>query len=143
MTEWVSCVVGLSVVTRERGSDDARGPLISQWNTSWVKMPVASLLKAPADFQYIGADAPRIDALAKATGPASFGIDADLPGMVYAVVVRPPVAGSKALKYDDSAARSAPGTVRSRSGRDARLCAIAMRADSHWRVQFQTKPNSL
>jgi isoquinoline 1-oxidoreductase beta subunit len=78
---------------------------------SSLEMPVATSLKAPSNFQYIGADAPRVDALAKATGTASFGIDTDLPGMVYAVVVRPPVAGSKALKFDDSAARIAPGVL--------------------------------
>ena len=76
-----------------------------------LDMPVATPLKAPADFRYIGSEAPRVDALAKATGTANFGIDADLPGMVYAVVVRPPVAGSKALKFDDSAVKTAPGVL--------------------------------
>lgn len=102
---------------------------------STLEMPVASPLKAPSDFQYIGADAPRIDALAKATGTASFGIDADLPGMVYAVVVRSPVAGAKALKYDDSAARVAPGVqaiVPVSSG-------IAVIAEGYWQANQAAK----
>ena len=78
---------------------------------SSLEMPIATELKAPSHFKYIGADAPRVDALAKATGTANFGIDADVPGMVYAVVVRPPVAGSKALSFDDSTARVAPGVL--------------------------------
>ena len=102
---------------------------------SSLEMPVATSLKAPSNFQYIGADAPRVDALAKATGTASFGIDTDLPGMVYAVVVRPPVAGSKALKFDDSAARIAPGVldiVAVSSG-------IAVVAERYWQAHQAAK----
>ena len=53
-------------------------------------------LKPASQFQYIGQDTKRVDAIAKATGTAQFGIDVDVPGMHYAVVVRAPVARAKA-----------------------------------------------
>ena len=53
-------------------------------------------LKPASEFQYIGQETRRVDAIAKATGTAQFGIDVDVPGMHYAVVVRAPVARAKA-----------------------------------------------
>ena len=52
-------------------------------------------LKPASEFQYIGQETRRVDAIAKATGTAQFGIDVDVPGMHYAVVVRAPVARAR------------------------------------------------
>ena len=43
------------------------------------------------------------------TGKGSFGIDADMPGMVYAAIERPPVMGSTVKSMDDSAAKTVKG----------------------------------
>ena len=77
----------------------------------------------------------RIDAEAKATGTASFGIDVDLPDMVYAVVLRSPVAGAKAVRFDDEAARRQPGvqTILPISS------GIAVVADSYWQANQAAK----
>ncbi|HXW07377.1 MAG TPA: molybdopterin cofactor-binding domain-containing protein [Vicinamibacterales bacterium] len=42
-------------------------------------------------------------------GKGTFGIDARMPGMVYAAIARPPVLGSKATRVDDAAARKVTG----------------------------------
>jgi len=39
----------------------------------------------------------------KFSGKAVFGIDVEVPGMVYASIERCPVFGSKLVSYDDSA----------------------------------------
>lgn len=74
-----------------------------------LEMPESTPLKADADFRYIGKQQPRLDAIAKATGTAEFGIDADIPDMLHAVVVRPPVAGAKLISVEKSTAAGMPG----------------------------------
>ena len=76
-----------------------------------LAMPIETPLKSNASFRYIGSEFSRVDALAKSTGTAEFGIDADIPGMVYAVVVRAPVAGARVLSVDKTAAEAMPGVV--------------------------------
>ncbi|MGD2008342.1 MAG: molybdopterin-dependent oxidoreductase, partial [Cellvibrionales bacterium] len=100
-----------------------------------LEMPAETPVKDPSTFKYIGTDFARIDAQAKATGTANFGIDADLPGMVYAVVLRSPVAGAKAVRVDDSAARQQPGV------RDVLSISsgIAVVADTYWQANQAAK----
>ena len=46
------------------------------------------------------------------TGKAQYGIDTRLPGMLYAVVARPPVYGGKVVSFDAAATLKVPGVVR-------------------------------
>jgi isoquinoline 1-oxidoreductase beta subunit len=77
------------------------------------KLPVPEKveLKDPATFRYLGKAQKRLDTPAKTDGSAKFGIDMRLPGMLFAVVARPPVIGAKLVKIDDAAARAVPGVV--------------------------------
>jgi len=96
-----------------------------------LAMPIETPLKSNASFRYIGKEFSRVDALAKSTGAAEFGIDADIPGMVYAVVVRAPVAGARVLSVDKTAAEAMPGVVAIvpvSSG-------IAVVANAYWRAK--------
>ena len=68
-------------------------------------------LKPASQFKYIGQETRRVDAIAKATGTAQFGIDVDVPGMHYAVVVRAPVARAKALSVNATNASNMPGVT--------------------------------
>lgn len=68
-------------------------------------------LKDPASFRYLGKPQKRLDTPAKTDGSAKFGIDMRLPGMLFAVIARPPVIGAKSSKFDDAAARAVPGVV--------------------------------
>lgn len=76
--------------------------------------PAASVrLKDPNDFRYIGKeDASLTDGLAIATGKTQYGIDTRLPGMLYAVIARPPVLGGKVKNFDAAEALKVPGVVK-------------------------------
>ena len=71
--------------------------------------PEDAELKNPADFQQIGKESVRLDALAKVTGTATFGIDCNVPGAVTAVMRRCPHLGGRVKRFDDSAAKAIKG----------------------------------
>src|SRR5215470_3882509 len=66
-------------------------------------------LKTPADFRYIGKDLPRVEVPLKVTGAAKYGIDAQVPGMVYAAVLQSPYPGGSPQTVDDMRARQVAG----------------------------------
>ena len=66
-------------------------------------------LKSPARFRYIGKDLPRVDVPAKVAGTARYGIDVQVPGMLYAAVLHVPYFGGAPADVDDAAARRVPG----------------------------------
>jgi isoquinoline 1-oxidoreductase beta subunit len=76
-----------------------------------LPVPKAVPLKEPAQFRYIGKPRKRLDAPMKVDGSAKFGIDMRVPGMLFAVIARPPVIGATLVKFDDTAARAVPGVV--------------------------------
>lgn len=67
-----------------------------------AKLPVPKepTLKDPKQFTMLGKSMPRPDVPLKVAGKATFGIDAKVPGMVYASVERCPVFGSKLVRFD-------------------------------------------
>ena len=76
-----------------------------------MKLPVpeAVTLKDPKDFRFIGKPTGRLDAKAKSSGHQGYGIDVRLPGMLTAVVARPPVFAARLKSVDDSAAKAVKG----------------------------------
>jgi isoquinoline 1-oxidoreductase beta subunit len=72
-------------------------------------VPETVVLKDPKQFKLIGKPIGRLDAKAKSTGTQDYGIDAHLPGMLTAVIARPPVFGAKIKSVDDSAAKAIKG----------------------------------
>ncbi|MBV1877319.1 MAG: molybdopterin-dependent oxidoreductase [Pseudomonadales bacterium] len=94
--------------------------------------PEAAPLKTVANFKYIGHEFPRLDAIAKSTGSAEYGIDVDIPGMFHAVVRRSPVAGAKLVSVDKSVAQTMPGVaavVEISSG-------VAVVAEKYWQAKM-------
>lgn len=70
----------------------------------------AMRVKAPADRDLIGQPAAALDVPAKSTGSAEYGLDVELPGMLYAHPMIPPTRyGSVIRAIDDSAAGDIPG----------------------------------
>jgi isoquinoline 1-oxidoreductase beta subunit len=70
-------------------------------------------LKTRAEFRYIGKDEVRlVDLEAIGKGEAMYGMDMRLPGMVYAVVARPPVVGGKLRRVDSAKALAVPGVLK-------------------------------
>ena len=65
--------------------------------------------KSPAEYRYVGKNVPIADMDDILAGHAVFGMDARVPGMVYASVERPPVFGGKVKSYDDAEARKVRG----------------------------------
>ncbi len=88
----------------EVAADAARLPLPA---------PEQLKLKDPAQFRYIGQGKVRaVDSEAIARGQAQYGMDMRLPGMVYAVVARPPVLGGKLRSVDSAEALKVRGVLR-------------------------------
>jgi len=108
--------------------------------------PAKVTLKDPKQFHLIGTSPKRLDTPAKVNGKAVFGIDAKLPGMLYAVVARCPVFGGKVSTFDATKAKAVPGVkqvVQISRG-------VAVVADNTWsamegrralQVQFDEGPN--
>src|SRR4029453_9201361 len=70
-------------------------------------------LKDPSKFGYIGKNDPTLtDGPVIVNGKSQFGIDTRLPGMLYAVVARPPVMGGKLKSFDAAEAMKVPGVVK-------------------------------
>jgi isoquinoline 1-oxidoreductase subunit beta len=66
--------------------------------------------KSRAEWRYIGKETNSLFDLPEiVTGKAMFGMDATMPGMVYASVEHPPVLGQKVKAYDDKAALKVSG----------------------------------
>src|SRR5208282_3261452 len=71
--------------------------------------PTSVALKNPKDFTLVGKPTRRLDTPSKTNGTAQFGLDVIVPGMLTAVVARPPVFGGKVAKLDASEAMKVPG----------------------------------
>jgi isoquinoline 1-oxidoreductase beta subunit len=67
-------------------------------------------LKERSQWRYIGKESNSLFDLPEiVTGKAIFGMDATMPGMVFASVEHPPVLGQKIKSYDDKATLKVPG----------------------------------
>jgi isoquinoline 1-oxidoreductase beta subunit len=74
-----------------------------------LKPPENVKLKETKDFRIVGKATRRLDTPAKINGTAVFGLDIQLPGMLVALVARPPVFGGKIKSYSADKARAVPG----------------------------------
>ncbi len=77
-----------------------------------LPVPEAVKLKDPKDFKLIGQHVPRVDAAAKSDGSAQFTLDVVLPGMLVALLKRPPLFGATVKSFNASAATAVPGVVK-------------------------------
>jgi isoquinoline 1-oxidoreductase subunit beta len=77
-----------------------------------LPVPETVKLKDPKDFKLIGHRAPRVDAAAKSDGTAQFTIDVAMPGMLVALLKRPPLFGATVKSFDAAAASAVPGVVK-------------------------------
>ena len=74
------------------------------------KEAIPLALKKRSEWRYIGKESNSLfDLPEMVTGKTIFGMDATMPGMVYASVEHPPVLGQKIKSYDDKAALKVPG----------------------------------
>ena len=79
---------------------------------SKLPIPKNPKLKDPKDFKIIGKTKPRLDVPDRVTGKAVFGMDVDVPGMVYAAILHAPAIHGKIVSIDDAAAKKIPGVIK-------------------------------
>jgi isoquinoline 1-oxidoreductase beta subunit len=77
-----------------------------------LPVPDKVTLKDPKDFKLIGHQLPRVDVPAKVDGTAQFTLDVALPGMLVALLKRPPLFGATVKSFDATAASAVPGVVK-------------------------------
>ena len=66
-------------------------------------------LKDPKTFKLVGKPTKRLDTPDKTNGKAMFGLDVNVPGLLVAVVARPPVFGGKLKSFNAERAKAIPG----------------------------------
>lgn len=77
-----------------------------------LPLPSAVRLKAPADFTLIGKEGTRrVDTVAKCTGTETYTIDVKLPGLLTAVIARPPSFGATLVSFDPAPALAVRGVT--------------------------------
>lgn len=77
-----------------------------------LPVPEKVVLKSPTDFKLIGQHVPRVDVPPKVNGTAQFTLDVALPGLLVALLKRPPQFGGTVKAVDDAAALAIPGVVK-------------------------------
>src|SRR6266481_4365975 len=103
-----SCQVEKGVVLhRATGQRATYGSLANA--AAQLTPPAEVKLKDAKSFTLIGKPTRRLDTPSKTNGSAQFGLDVSLPGMLTAMVARPPVFGGKVAKFDASEALKVPG----------------------------------
>ncbi|MEQ8380213.1 xanthine dehydrogenase family protein molybdopterin-binding subunit [Parvibaculum sp.] len=136
------CTAAMSTVTGPNGQSATFGELAAE---AAEHSPSATpKLKSRKDYTIVGTPKPRFDIPGKVDGSAKYGVDAQVPGMLYAAVKLAPVFGSTVVSYDASQILSRRGirqVVEFPAG-------VAVIADNFWRakeaalaldVEFDTK----
>jgi isoquinoline 1-oxidoreductase beta subunit len=104
------CSAAQSVVTHKPSGQSLRyGELAA--DAAKVTLAAEPTIKTPAQFTFIPKPMPRVDVVHKTDGSAKFGIDAQVPGMVFAAITACPVPGGKLKSVDDSVLAGAPGII--------------------------------
>src|SRR5271170_6782019 len=125
------CEAAQSVVThRPSGRTLRYGELAAA--AAKVKLAKEPAIKTPAQFTFIPRRMPRVDLAHKTDGSAKFGIDAQVPGMVFAAINACPVPGGKLKGVDETPALGAPGVLKVVRLPDA-VAVVA--TDSYWRAK--------
>ena len=88
-------------------------------------------IKTPDQFTLVGKWTPRLDTAPKLDGSAQYGIDAKVPGMVYAAVVSCPEFGGKLASVDETPAKGLRGVITVVKLDDA----VVVVADRYWRAK--------
>src|SRR5580700_531081 len=105
------CAAAQSVVTHRLSGRTLRyGELAAE--AAKVKLAKEPAIKTPAQFTFLPRRIPRLDLVRKTDGSAKFGIDAQVPGMVFASISACPVPGGKLKSVDETVLSDVPGIVR-------------------------------
>jgi isoquinoline 1-oxidoreductase subunit beta len=104
------CSAAQSVVTHKPSGQSLRyGELAA--DAAKVSLAAEPTIKTPAQFTFLPKPMPRVDVVHKTDGSAKFGIDAQVPGMVFAAITACPVPGGKLKSVDETVLAGAPGIL--------------------------------
>jgi isoquinoline 1-oxidoreductase beta subunit len=101
------CRTEKGAVVHKSGKKLSYGKLVAA--ASKQSVPTEPKLKNAADFKIIGRPLHRLDTPQKVNGSGKYGMDVRLPGMLTAVMARPPVPGGKAISVNDAKAKKVKG----------------------------------
>jgi isoquinoline 1-oxidoreductase beta subunit len=90
------------VYHKPSGKSYTYGELVEE--ASKLEVPKNPKLKDPKDFKLLGKSVPRPEIPSKINGSAVFGIDAEVPGMLYASIQRSPTILGKVKSIDSAEA---------------------------------------
>ncbi len=129
------CTASEGIITNAKGESIGYGEVASEAAT--MEVPEKVPLKAVKDFKIIGQDTRNVDIDDIISGKPLFGLDTQVEGMKYAMVIRPPSFGQKLVSFDDSEAMKINGVqqviqmrVPLKEGREVDKIAIV--ANSTW-----------
>ncbi|GAB3513409.1 xanthine dehydrogenase family protein molybdopterin-binding subunit [Emticicia fontis] len=80
-------------------------------DASKLEIPKNPKLKEAKDFKIIGKYNKRLDVPERVTGKAVYGLDVDIPGMVYASVLHSPMLHGKIASIDDTDTKKVAGVL--------------------------------
>jgi isoquinoline 1-oxidoreductase beta subunit len=120
------CKAGNGEVIGPGGKHSGYGSLAAL--AAKLPVPQEPKLKDPKQRKLIGKAIHRLDSPAKINGTAIFGIDVHAPGMLTAVIARPPVFGATMKSFDPKKALEVPGVKRV----VAVPAGVAVVADGFW-----------
>jgi isoquinoline 1-oxidoreductase subunit beta len=94
-------------------------------------------IKGPDEFTLIGTERKNLDVPLKVSGKAIYGIDVQLPGMLYAAAAACPVFGGTVKSYDFNAVKDRPGvhSAVKFEGKGYVSGGVAVVADTWWRAK--------
>jgi isoquinoline 1-oxidoreductase beta subunit len=105
-----------------------------------LEVPKDPPLKNENEFRYMGKPMPRVDIPEKVAGKAIYGLDVNVPDMLYAVLARPPAYGAKPVSFDQNAAERVKG-VRKVVPTPNGIAVIAESLDTAWKGRDALKVN--
>ena len=134
-TRWnvpaAECSAAASVVTHKPSGRTLRYGEIAA-DAAKVTLAKEPAIKTPSQFTFIPRPLPRVEVPHKTDGSAKFGIDAQVPGMVFAAITACPVPGGKLSRVDDTVLTGAPGVV-AVVKLDNAVAVVA--TDTYWRAK--------
>lgn len=128
--EPASCVAEKSKVIHKASGRSLRyGELAAE--AAKITLAQEPAIKTPERFTFIGKPQKRLDVPLKINGTAKFGIDTQLPGMVYAAILASPVFGGTVKSVDAGDVKSRRGIIDIVQLPDA----VAVVGDRYWRAK--------
>lgn len=119
------CSAKAGVVSNTRNSDTlSYGNLAELAGRLDIPAEADITLKKPKEWRYISAEIPSLTVPRIVKGEGHYGIDVDRPGMVYAVVARPPQLFGRVASVNDKAALDVPGVLQTIRLPDAKPPAV-------------------